>query len=157
MPFFKPLKGYIRAKITSANIPGVFKIATEKNILLNDIIYDNDLTVCLTVSRKEFPILQKHLRQRGDQCEADKKWGLAWALLHLKERTVFLLGILLLTAFTVFLPTRIFFIEVKGNDAVPQRWILEKAEENGLRFGCRRSDIKSEKMKNRVFFPLAIK
>ena len=45
-------------------------------------------------------------------------------------------------------PGRVFFIEIEGNQQIPDRLILEVVQENGIQFGAVRRDIRSEKIKN---------
>lgn len=148
MKLIKPLKGYIRAKITSADIPGFLKAATDHEILLLDMVSCDDLSVYVTVTGKVYKKLQRIASDRGDRCTPAKKWGFAWTVMHMKDRMILLMGILVFAALTVFVPSRILFFQVSGNETVPQRWILEKAEQDGLTFGCKRADINSDKTKN---------
>ncbi len=144
----KSMGGWLRVKITSADIPGALQQLAEHNIILQDIESENDLSVLLTVSQKDFKKVKAILEKRGDRCEAEGRSGLYWTLLALKSRWLFVAGCISILVLSILLPSRIYFLEVKGNQSVPQRWILEQAELSGLTFGCSRAQVKSEQLKN---------
>lgn len=142
--------GRIRAKITSADIPGALQLLTNHRIILDDIQYESDLSVIMTLTQKDFKKASLLLENRGDSCEAANKFGLYWTFLTLKSRWLLITGCILLFVMTIFIPSRLYFFEVKGNERIPSLWILENAEANGLSFGCKRSMVKSEQMKNNI-------
>lgn len=154
MGVIKQFKRNIRVKITSADIPGFLQAATVHNVIMRDIINDDDLTIRVTVTGAEYKKLLKIAEKRADHCSPVRKWGAGWTFSRIKNRWLLITGILFLLALTVFVPSRIFFFEVKGNDSVPKRWILEKAEESGLVFGCIRSNVKSERIKNNLLLQI---
>lgn len=146
----KSMGGWIRVKITSADIPGALRQLAEHNIILQDIESENDLSVSLTVSQRDFQRVKALLEKRGDRCQAEYRSGLYWTLLKLKSRWLFVMGCIIIIMLSIFIPSRIYFFEVKGNHSIPQRWILEQAELSGLSFGCNRAQIKSEQLKNSI-------
>lgn len=144
------LQGMMRVRITSADIPGALRMLTEHSIILQDIESESDLCVLLTLSRKDFKKGRTLLEKHGDRFEPQRKYGLYWTLFSAKRRWLLLTGCLLLLFLTLYLPSKIYFFEVKGNHTIPDKWILEKAELSGLTFGCKRSAIKSEQIKNNI-------
>ena len=146
----RSMGGRIRAKITSADIPAALQLLTDHNIILDDIQYESDLSVNMTLSQKDFKKGKFLLKKKGDQCEVANKFGLYWTLLTLKSRWLLVMGCIFLFALTIFIPSRLYFFEVKGNERIPSLWILENAEANGLSFGCKRAMVKSEQMKNNI-------
>lgn len=144
----KSLSSIFRFRLTSADIPGALRRLADSEIFLYDVVWEDDLSVLLTVSRKQWYKTQLILEKRGDRCEAVGQTGLYWQLLAIKRRWLLLAGILLLFALTLWIPSRIWFYEVSGNQYLANRHILTIAQDSGLTFGCRRSVIKSEKTKN---------
>jgi sporulation protein YqfD len=61
---------------------------------------------------------------------------------------VLLLGILLMLFSAIILPRHVLFIQVEGNKQLPDKRIIEAAENCGIRFGTSRKHIRSEKVKN---------
>ena len=154
MEVIKPFKKNIRVKITSADITGFLKAATGHNLILQDIVSDDDLTIQVTITGAEYKKLTKIAQKRGDHCRPVRKWGVGWSFSRIKNRWLLIVGILFFVALTVFVPSRLFFFDVKGNNTVPKRWILEKAEQSGLQFGCLRSGVKSERIKNNLLLQI---
>jgi len=74
--------------------------------------------------------------------------GLFLTLKSLVKRPVLCIGMAVLLAAACWLPGRILFVQVEGNSAIPDKYILEQAEICGIRLGAVRRDVRSEKMKN---------
>lgn len=146
----KALHGMMRVRITSADIPGALRTLTEHSIVLQDIASESDLSVFLTLSRTDFKKGRTLLEKRGDSLEPKRKFGLYWTILSMKKRWVLLIGCLFLLVLTFYIPSKIYFFEVKGNHSISEKWILENAELSGLSFGCKRAEIKSEQIKNNI-------
>jgi sporulation protein YqfD len=51
---------------------------------------------------------------------------------------------------SVWVPSRVFFVEVEGNVTIPSRYIAEHAKNCGIYFGASRKAVRSEQVKNRL-------
>lgn len=142
--------GRIRIQITSADIPGAMRLLSEKGILLYDIDYQSDLSALLTIKRKDHKFALSLLHKRGDQCTLADKYGIYWTVFQCKKRYVLISGIIFLLILTVYIPSKILFIQVRGNERIASDYIAEKAMEYGIFFGCDRAKIRSETIKNRI-------
>lgn len=142
--------GRIRIQITSADISGALRLLTENGILLFDIDYQNDLSAFLTIKRKDHKSTETLLHKRGDKCTLANKFGIYWTMFQCKKRIVIISGIILLFFLTVYIPSKIYFIQIIGNKNVSSQYITEIAIENGIVFGCSRVEIRSETIKNRI-------
>lgn len=74
--------------------------------------------------------------------------GLLTCLSKLKKRAVMLIGIMVVLLLTIYIPSRVLFVEVNGNFSMETSEILEKAEQVGIFFGVSRKSIRSESIKN---------
>ncbi len=148
MGIWRSLAGVIRIRITGADIPASLKLLTDRDVLLDDIVYISDLTAEVTLKNSDYSRAEKLLKKHGDSCVPASRWGLYWTVYYAKSRMVLLSGILILMFLTVYIPTRILFVQVKGNQNVSSLKILEKAEKNGLVFGADRAAVRSEHLKN---------
>lgn len=68
----------------------------------------------------------------------------------IRQRGILIFSIVFLLILTVYLPTRVLFFRVEGNRLLPEKIILEKAEECGIYFGTIRKDVRSEQVKNQL-------
>ena len=50
----------------------------------------------------------------------------------------------------LYAPSRVWFVEVEGNETVPARKILLAAEECGVKFWAKSGEIRSEQVKNQI-------
>lgn len=140
--------GSVRMRLTSGDAAGRLRMLTQREIRLEDLEFESDLTVCFTVSRKDAANVRSALVGRGDLLETLAHSG-GTARLRAWARYPVLCAVLaLLAAATMWVPSRILFIQVQGNGDIPQRLILEAAGECGLSFGASRRELRSEQVKN---------
>ncbi len=140
--------GFLKVKITSADVAGTLLAITEKNIPISAAVTEGELSVTLDIGRRDYPALKKLCDRRGERLEIVKRRGLYWTGVTLGKRPVLLVGLACLLALVLFLPTRVLFFEVEGNVSIPERQILDAAQRSGIRFGASRREVRSERMKN---------
>lgn len=146
----KILPGHIAAEITSADISALLNSLTINAISLQNIRYCDDLTIRITVSRQDFPKALAVAEKQGAVVKKLGVFGVYPIVNRFLKRPVLLLFLLFTFLVTCYVPSRIFFLSVEGNETVPDRYILEVAAECGIDFGAKRRLVRSEKMKNRL-------
>lgn len=135
-------------ELTSADIPGALLAMTQKGIGIRDVIQTGDLTIRFQAEKGSARELRDLMERRGDRLQQLRRLGLSRQLKPWARHPLLLFGIGLLLILTVWLPTRVLFVQVEGNQSVPTNLILEQAESCGIRFGSTRSQVRSERMKN---------
>lgn len=148
MNIWQSIAGCLEIRITSADVPGILENLANAGIRVHRIQFQDDLTVTVIIGRSAYPFLKTHAEKRGDHLEIIRKKGLYWYLPAAKKRPVLLTGLVLFLLASFYLPTRVLFIQVTGNETIPARKILEAAETCGIRFGTSRREVRSEKVKN---------
>lgn len=126
----------------------VLQTLMQKEIRIRNVVWLDDFTVQICVPTHKTNRVLGLLRNRTDNARVLRTNTLhkyAHALLH---RPVLLIGLILMLFLSLYLPSRILFIQVEGNDTIPTRQIIEAARDCGIRFGASRKDIRSEKIKN---------
>ena len=154
MDLWHSLAGMVEVELTSADVSGTLTAINTMEIKTWEIRSIGDLTVRFCVCRKDYSKLQTLTKKRGDTLELLSRQGLYWTAKSLLHRPVLVAGMLLLFMIILFLPTRVFFVQVEGNEAIPQLRILEAARESGICFGASRREVRSEKVKNRLLAEL---
>lgn len=86
----------------------------------------------------------------GGKISIIRVFGLSVVLNSIKKRFVLACGIIILLVLTLYIPSRIFFISVEGNNRLAEELILQSAEQSGLAFGASRKIVRSEKIKNEL-------
>lgn len=148
MNFWRSLAGMVDCELTSAD-PGIALDAVSRaGITLYQVETDGELSLRFRLARKDWARLWAVCVRRGDSLRLLRRRGLYWTLRGLKKRPVLLMGLAMLLSLVLWLPTRVLFFQVEGNNSVPARQILEAAESCGIRFGASRKMVRSEKMKN---------
>ena len=148
MNIWLSLFGTVRATLTSADISATLRFFNAAGIELQDVICPDILTAEFTMLRKDWKRARSIAQRRGDSVRLLHRTGTYWAFKALLHRPVFVIGMLLLLAVSIYLPTRVLFVHVEGNQAVPANKIIEKAAQCGIRFGTSRRAVRSEKVKN---------
>lgn len=140
--------GRAALQITSADPAGLLQVLTRAGICLTGVQWLDPLTLRLWVARRDLKHTLLLADRRGAETQVLRETGPGVVIASALKRPVLLAGLLCILALTVFLPTRIFFVQVEGNDLLPQRQILEAARQGGLRFGIPAARVRSEQLKN---------
>lgn len=148
MNLWNSLSGMTEAELVSADLLGAFTRLTDAKIPIRNVNIKDDMTAHFTVARKDYPLVERLCRRRGDLIQKQAALGLFWTINRFLHRPVLLAGLFLLLILELFLPTRVLFLEVEGNKRIPSRVILSAAEDCGIRFGASRRRVRSEKVKN---------
>ena len=138
----------IRVEAVSADIPGFLAAAAEAGVVLGDLETVDDLTVRFMISSGDMKILSPSAERRGDMIRVLARRGLYWKIRALGKRPMLVVGMGLLLALTLFVPTRVLSVEVAGNGILSANRILEAAASCGVRFGASRRAVRSEGVKN---------
>lgn len=135
-------------EMTSADLQGMILAIRTLDIEIEDVEQIDELTLRFCVKSTSIAKLQELCEKRGDRLKILSQDG--WHLLQKtgKERPVLIVGLLLLVLFVLWVPGRVLFVQVEGNQKIPARYIVEKASECGLAFGTSRRNVRSEKVKN---------
>lgn len=148
MGFFRSLTGTVLVELVSADIPGALIAIAERNIPVYAVRTRGELAIRMEVGREDYRLLSEICRKRGEKLSVLGRKGVYWTGKRLLHRPVLVLGVIMLLAAVVYLPTRVFFVKVEGNVSLPENQILEAATESGIRFGASRREVRSERMKN---------
>lgn len=148
MDFWNSLDGQLQVALTSAEPENALAGINALGIGLSRLQKEGALTYRFCMRRRDYQKLSRFCEKRGESLKIIRRLGLFWKGKALLARPVLLGGFLILFGLAVFLPSRIYFVKVEGNAGVPDRKILEAAEESGIRFGASRRQIRSERVKN---------
>lgn len=117
-------------------------------ISLQNVRILDELTLEFTLNRTDLKKVLEIIKRRDEKYKIVARRGLYWKLKSAFQRPILVFGIGILILMTIFLPMRILFFEIEGNKMVPDKQILELADQCGIHFGAVRRDIRSEKVKN---------
>jgi len=148
MGLWLSLTGMLQIEMKCADPSYALTQMQQRGITLNSVQYVDEFTVSFSVSRMQIHAVRALAQKRGFELRLADRNGLYWMLIGLLQRPVLLLGLAGLFFLGIFLPTRVLFIQVEGNRAVPSRLIIEAAADCGITFGASRREVRSERMKN---------
>ena len=144
------LGGWVRLRLTSADPEGRLR-QFSRQVKLERVEFRDSLTVDFDTTRENARKL--HLSD-GERLEQIGSGGLPQILGRIWRWKVLAGAMLLLGVLTVVLPTRIWFVQVRGNGEVPAALILEKAADCGVYFGASRRALRSEQVKNHLLWAI---
>lgn len=148
MDIWRSLSGEMEVSFTSAQPEADLQALACLGLTMENIEKIDDLTYHLRIPRQGWNTMASFCRRRGNTLAILKKRGLFWKGKSLLARPVLVFGLGLLVILTLYLPSRVLFVEVEGNVQVPTRQILEAAGDCGLSFWAPRRQVRSETIKN---------
>ena len=148
MNLWRSIAGIVEVEITGADIARCFSAVTCEEISIFRVQSVSDLTVRLWIYRKDYRKLLSLCEKRGETVKLRKRKGIYWTGKRLFGRPILSAGIVCLLTATLMIPRYVFFVEVTGNETVPDHSILEAASRCGIGFGATRREVRSEKVKN---------
>lgn len=150
MKYHSILPGRISAEVISADISSFLNALAAKGIHLHNIQYRDELSVRITIDRNDYRNFII-LSEKYGAVVKKKGYNGAFPIVNrFIKRPVLLIFLITVFLLSCYVPGRIFFLYVDGNTQVPERYILEVAEECGISFGAKRRLVRSEIMKNRL-------
>lgn len=148
MGFWKSFAGQVRVRITSGSVERIMNVLITKGIVLNEVTLIDSLTIELTILRRTYRILRREIQRHGDKIEIIERYGLYWRIKAIVHRPVLITGIVLYIILSVYLPTRVLFVDVEGNNLIDKEMIITQAETCGIHFGASRKSVRNEHVKN---------
>lgn len=148
MDLMSSAMGMIRVEIVSANTAGALENLNKVGIPVFDVKALDELRVALSIDRKDYAKVQSVCRKRGEKLILRKKIGIYWIFRELLRRPLLMAGLVFLLTAGALVPSRILFVQVEGNQTIPDNRILAAAQDLGLGFGTIRRQIRSERIKN---------
>lgn len=142
------VKTSLEVELVSADLSAATAALGKAGIGLRDVVFLDALSLRFRIDASDWPKVERIVQSRADRVRLLRRDGLAHRLQALWHRPVLVVGLLALFLFTLWVPTRVFFVQVEGNTAIPAAQILDAAADCGLNFGAVRRDIRSEKIKN---------
>lgn len=138
----------ITLEVTSASCTELLNKISAAGVELFDVSDLESLQIRFKIRRKDYLLTKKLLDKHDASYSVTDKHGVYWLTLGLIYRPVLIVGVLILLFMTVYLPTKVLFVEITGNHSVPAHFILDKAETCGIRFGASRRQLRNEAVKN---------
>lgn len=148
------LAATVRVEITCADKEGLLARLSAEGIVFYHVQHTDTLTVNLEISRHDLNVVTAFTRKHGASIKITGKKGIYWDIIKVKKRPVLAAGLCLILALVFWLPTRVLFITVEGNETIPDKHIIEQADLCGISFGASRREVRSEKMKNSLLFAI---
>ena len=144
------LSDKIKIRVSTADPSGILMKLTTQNILLENITFKDHVTVEFMIHRSSFHLVKATVSTRSENIQVIHESALHTRFRDFIRRPLLTASILTLAFLSLFLPTRILFIDVSGNEKLSKNFIISVAENYGITFGAARNHVRSEKVKNEI-------
>lgn len=149
-----PIHGLVELRITCASPPEMLSLLNMNGIELKTVRVLDELNVMIIVRRTHYKTVKDLVASMGASLKISGRTGLYWSLKNLIKRPFLVIGLMFFLLLTLYLPSRVLFVSVSGNENISESLILEKAENCGIYFGASRKVVRSEKVKNRLLLEM---
>ena len=142
------MTGRMRLELTAADPAALLSKLLKTDVELSDVGQISGLAVQLTIQRSQFSKVQAVCRAEGATWKVLRSTGLLRLLRQALGRPVLVLGFVAILLLTLYVPTKVLFIQVEGAGDIPENQIIMHLENCGIRLGADRTEIRSERVKN---------
>ena len=137
-------------RIVHSDLRTLLAAYTEAGIILHAVYILDELTAQVHVDRKDMRQFSNISEKYTAKIEVLHRSGIHWTAKRLYQRPVLVFGIIMILCISAMIPGMVLTVEVTGNSQIADQEILETAAAAGVRFGARKSRIRSEKVKNQL-------
>lgn len=149
MDLWKSLSGMVELELLCPDCGFALKKITEAGISVYRVAEGSyGFGLRLSINRGDFRALSKLANKYGYECVLRRHKGLYWDIKQMIRRPVLIAGMLLFFVLSLYLPSRVLFFQVEGNERIPEKQILQECENAGVGFGSHRAQVRSERVKN---------
>lgn len=142
--------GWKRVRLVSADCAARLRVISG-SMRIENVEFEGELTVSFDAASAD---VKRIVLRDGERLEIVASGGLPELIQWAWDWRFAAVFVAVLGALTVFLPSRILFVRVEGNEEVPARRILEEAEDCGVFFGASRRELRSEQVKNQLLYAI---
>jgi similar to stage IV sporulation protein len=139
-----------QVKLVSADPAGTMAALRDAGMVLWEPEMLDLLTWRFYIRASDGKKVEHIAKKRGDLFKITGKTGLIRKAMSLRKRPVLVLGMMLLLTLSLWVPSRIFFVRVEGNQRISARLIEEEAQKCGIFFGASRRMLRSQQVKNQL-------
>lgn len=150
MDLWSRITGTVAVELTGADPEGILGDMARQGIDLWEIKRSSGLVLSFRIQRRALAPVRRIAQKHGGTVRLLGLSGAYYALRAWGKRPVIVGTVLVLLLASMYLPSRILFVNVVGNESVPTRQIRETAARFGLEFGASRRGVRSERIKNEL-------
>ena len=119
MDIWSSIGGMVRVTLTSAEPEQALAEIAAQGVEMRNIHREDGLTYGFLLGRKALGSVEALCIKRGDTLTVRERKGIFWAARQLLYRPMLAFTMLFFFLAVLFLPGRIFFVRVEGNEIIP--------------------------------------
>lgn len=150
----KPLWDRCRIELVSADLWNCLLRIGEAGIQMDSLHRLDELTASFLIRTNQLDALRTICKKENAVVHVSRMRSILRSAAQFSLRPILLSGWGILLFLNCFLPTRILFVDIEGNQNIPGQMIAEKAAAAGIIFGANRRDVRSEQVKNKLLSEL---
>lgn len=154
MVFYKRIQsyfqGYVRICVEGYFIERFINFCTAQKILLWDVERENSSMLHTNIGKEDFKRLKKVAKKTKCKVKLEKKKGIPFTIHRYQKRKLFFAFLLLDIVVLFQMSGFVWNIEIKGNEKIESKEILQNLQEKGLVIGKRKSKVDTKKIINAI-------
>lgn len=131
----------VKLCITSADPSIVMRDLSDRGVILEEITTEGYFDLFASVESSHLPIIRQYCHQKNITMRIIRHSVIYNAIKQLPKRAVIITGVILLLFLSVFIPKRVLFFEIEGNQSISDDMMIGQLEQLGIGFGCKKSNI----------------
>lgn len=140
----------VRMKVICADTSGMLSRLNAHGIPLLDVRKLDELTVSFCIPQDRTKGAIELIERLGGNVSHKQLATGNLMFRSILQRPVLIMGLFIVLILTFYLPSRILFVNVIGNERISEQKIIAAASDCGIHFGAVRHEVRSEKVKNRL-------
>lgn len=148
------LQGQARIRVEAAFPERVLNLCGARNLSFWDLEWESPTAFTCRVSRRDYYILRKAVKNLGCTLTVVKKEGMPFFLGRFRRRQVLLVGLLLCGALWFFSSFFIWDFTVEGCESVTEEEVLRSLQKNGVHLGTFAFSLDGEDLRNHVLLDI---
>jgi len=140
----------VKIRITCAEPEAILSRISNHGVALLYVHKEDNITATISIKPNDYKALLALLNKWQIEYSVYDDSTFNRIMQAFKTRFILKIAVLLLLVISLYLPGRILFVFVSGNNSVSAREIIESAAAEGICFGAKTEEIRSEKVKNRL-------
>lgn len=133
--FLRLFTGYVRFRACGGFGERFINLCSQNSIILWNVRMQNDV-IYASASVESYKRIRSCLKKSGMTAKIIKKAGLPFLLFRYRKRIGIPIGIAVFVLSISILSTRVWLINIEGNQHIPEETVISALEESGLYVGC---------------------
>ncbi len=134
------IRGFLIVEVTGYSIIRFINLCSSNNIIIENVT-KKDNVITLKCKIKDFYKMHKLARKCGARIRISKKYGLPFVSFRYRHRKILFTGIVFFIAFSYYLSSFIWYIDIQGNGDISKIELIERLRKYEITIGTKKENV----------------